>query len=683
MTARTRCARSVLALVLAGLGPAEVRAQSLAEKVEMSTIDVRSLLDLSVEVVTRRPELASRAPATVFVLTADDIRRNGFRTVQEALGSVPGLFSYPGYYPQIGVRGMGIMGDLTTRLLILVDGHEVNTAGGVELGRGFPVPLAAVERIEVIEGPVGSVYGPTAFLGVVNLVTIGGKPFTELKVGGELAQGAVRAGDGSVVWRANGDVEFVTAADLHFRKGQDWTFPELASVPISPTVATGGKVVGLDRGDAGRGYARARWRGLEGAISCSHAYGGIPFGTYMADRRTVLESRVCFAEIGIKREVSDGLTLKSRIAYDDLDKRAALVFPETPPFALGVYEHEGYDRHGTAEVRAEWQATEWGHLDVGATGQVHRVRQYSHSRSNPLIRMELAKPFQTLNTWIMGEAAVGHGVTLHGGVTFFAHSLFNSRLTPKLAAVWQPTPADTVKAIWSMGFRPPTYVEALLQDDFSYVANPGLKAETVSSVELAYEHRFAELASIRTSLFWNEYRDLIRAVPVPAPGVPAPDPANPSDWRQQNQNAERLRVLGGELALRVRWRHWLEGFGGIGLQHPSHADRANFPRVTANLSASSRALWRPLLMTVRGTVVSAREKPSLVGLGSEGSVPSTLSLAANTVLDVPGVKGLQVELAVVNLLDNRNVSPVVTDLAPLTELPEAARTVRADLRWRF
>lgn len=76
-----------------------------------------------------------------------------------------------------------------------------------------------------------------------------------------------------------------------------------------------------------------------------------------------------------------------------------------------------------------------------------------------------------MNGWLLAEAKPWAGATLHGGLTFFTRSIFGERLTPKVAAVWQPRPDDTVKAIGSMGFRPPTLVEALFEDGLFYL-NP-------------------------------------------------------------------------------------------------------------------------------------------------------------------------------------------------------------------
>ena len=676
-----RAVRALAALlVLAGPAPLRADEGPSPAKIEMGAIDIRSLLDLSVEAVMRRPSRASQAPASVFVVTGQDLRRHGSRTLAEALGFVPGLFAYPGPFEQVGVRGMGILGDFTTRLLVLVDGHPLANAMGGDLGRGFPVPLSAVEKIEVIKGPVGSVYGPTAFLGVVNVVTKGAAPGGEAWAGLEAAQGEVRAGEASAAWRGRpGEAEGLVAVDGWKTKGQDWTY---ADVP--PAAFT---VRGEDDGDALSAYARGQWRDLGVAGACGHAWrrmpasvpsGGTPLGG------NTLGGLTCFGEATWQARLSDALTLRGRGAFDYFQRRAILAYAP-PPDGIGTYSHGGHDQWETAELRVEWRLSEALQLDAGATGQLHQIVQHSRSDAVPLLAVDLSPQFGTLNTWLQAELHPLATVTLHAGVTYFAHSLFADQLTPKLAAVWQPTSADVVKAIWSTGFRPPTFVEAKVQDQMLFVANPDLKAERVSSLELGYQHHFGEVASVSATVFRNDYRDLIKFVMVPAPGLDhVPDPANPSDFRSMAQNVESLHVVGGELAVTLRWGRWAEGWAGLSLQKADVSQRANFPRATANAGVSSRALWSPLLLAARAAAWSARDKDAASLLpGQRTRVPAAASLDLSAALDVPGLTGLAVEVAVKNVLDAASPSPADPKQRPVSELPQAARTVRADLRWSF
>src|SRR4030067_402039 len=92
----------------------------------------------------------------------------------------------------------------------------------------------------------------------------------------------------------------------------------------------------------------------------------------------------------------------------------------------------------------------------------------------------------------------------------------------KLAGVWQATRDDTLKAVYSEGFRAPTAAEAFFADDVVYVANPDLKPETVRSLQISCERRLFAIASLAVSLFQDHLRDLIQYETVPAPGLDHP-----------------------------------------------------------------------------------------------------------------------------------------------------------------
>jgi hypothetical protein len=95
-------------------------------------------------------------------------------------------------------------------------------------------------------------------------------------------------------------------------------------------------------------------------------------------------------------------------------------------------------------------------------------------------------------------------------------------------------------------------------------------------------------------------------------------------------------------------------------------------------SQKERTHWR----TGTGTTARAKDSSTLAP-GQRSAVPAYVSLGALAALDVPGVHGLQVEMSVTNALDARNASPGPADVAPVSALSKAPRTVRADVRWRF
>src|SRR5688572_23790543 len=125
---------------------------------------------------SKREQSLGNVASAVTVVSADRIRRFGYRTVGEAVAGVAGVYLEDNRInASLGIRGLQIPGDFNTRILVLVDGATVNEAWGASSGLGFEevVHIDEIARIEVIRGPVSSVYGANAFFGIINIVTRG------------------------------------------------------------------------------------------------------------------------------------------------------------------------------------------------------------------------------------------------------------------------------------------------------------------------------------------------------------------------------------------------------------------------------------------------------------------------------------------------------------------------------
>ena len=690
---RTAVLAAAVALLLAGQRAAAVGAEKL---VDISTLDLQALLDLPVKSVTLHEERSSEAAASVFALSGEDIRRQGFRTLQEVLRSVPGFFAYrDDLYPLVGVRGLGLPVDYTTRILVLVDGHPLNNAlalGQSFFGRDLPVPLASVQRIEVIKGPAGSIYGPTAFLGVVNVITSAGAE-ADSSVWSEVAGAQGRALPGALgaqLTRSAGDLRFFVAGEGFRTSGNTYTFPELQGASDRPAPA-GGRVAGMASSDALTGYGRISWRDLTAVGACNQMTRGTPtapFSSNLLDPGNRIENRTCYAQVGLEHALANGFTISTRAAYDDSLYRDTFRY-DPPPASYGNYHDLGRDQWFSGDVHLTWEPSARTLLVGGATAARHHTLQRSDADGLPTVRDDpvngvgvgdIARSWNQLNTYALAEQAIGERLRVHAGLTFFVDELFGNRLTPKAALVWTPTRAgvDVIKAIYSEGFRAPTASEAFFEDGTDFLPNPGLKPETVRSLELVAEHRLGGATMLTLSLFQNDYRQLIRYVTV------APDPQDPSDLRERAENVGALRLRGGELAVNASWGDDLRAWGGVSAQQSDQAGLANFPAVTGNLAVSTRALWRPLTLSLRGAFGATRTKfvaGEAPGFG--GEIGPFFVMGATALLDVPGVRGLSLELSVANLLGAYAPSPLTIDSAPITELAEPPRTFRLAARWSF
>lgn len=157
---------SFSALALGGETPEDPDDTNLTE------LSLEELMNIEVTIASRTEEKLSDVPAAVYVLTGDEIRRAGFRNVQEALRMVPGFqvsrFDSSGW----SVTARGFSGGFSNNLLVMIDGVSVYTpvfAGVWWFAQDLDID--DVERIEIIRGPGGTLWGTNAVNGIVNVVT--------------------------------------------------------------------------------------------------------------------------------------------------------------------------------------------------------------------------------------------------------------------------------------------------------------------------------------------------------------------------------------------------------------------------------------------------------------------------------------------------------------------------------
>jgi iron complex outermembrane receptor protein len=139
---------------------------------DLSRLSLEELMNIEVTLVGRKPERWMQTAAAVSVITAADLRRWGVRSIPAALRAVPGLHIAVVDANKWVVTARGFAGLFANKLLVLIDGRSVYTPlfSGV-FWEAQDVVLEDVERIEVIRGPGGTLWGANAVNGIINIVT--------------------------------------------------------------------------------------------------------------------------------------------------------------------------------------------------------------------------------------------------------------------------------------------------------------------------------------------------------------------------------------------------------------------------------------------------------------------------------------------------------------------------------
>src|SRR5262249_48967554 len=158
-------------------------------------------------------------------------------------------------------------------------------------------------------------------------------------------------------------------------------------------------------------------------------------------------------------QILEPLELYARLSYDSFHYEDWLAYAP-PPDDLGQFRDTGTDRWLGAEARATLIPFS-GHRDtVGVEFQSHATESFSRyldvpsSVEDPVNGFGVGPipvSFSSVNVYAMVEQRLFDALTVQGGLTYYRHSIFGSRVTPKLAAVLTPTPEDTFKALYTEG----------------------------------------------------------------------------------------------------------------------------------------------------------------------------------------------------------------------------------------
>jgi outer membrane receptor for ferrienterochelin and colicin len=129
---------------------------------DLANASLEQLMNVEVYSASKHLQSVREAPSFVSIVTAEDIRKYGYRTLAEILQSVPGFYvSDDLQYASLGIRGFMRLDDYNTPFLLLVDGHRINDAifENAPISRELPLDVDLIERVEVIRGPSSSLYG--------------------------------------------------------------------------------------------------------------------------------------------------------------------------------------------------------------------------------------------------------------------------------------------------------------------------------------------------------------------------------------------------------------------------------------------------------------------------------------------------------------------------------------------
>lgn len=519
-------------------------------------LSLEQLSQIDVVTPSKEPIPAFRSPVAIYVITGEDIRRSGVTTIPDALRLAPGVevAQIDGSKWSVGIRGFGTR--LSRDVLVMIDGRSVYTT--LLAGTYWEVQdtlLEDIDRIEVIRGPGGTIWGPNAVNGVINIITKSTKETQGAFAstgGGNVEQGFanVRYGGGDpngVTYRIyakgytrgpeyhpDGDnFDDWRGAQAGFRL--DWDANPRDSFTVQ-----------------GDGYAQE-----DGERVSLTTY--TPPSTMNVDGNADVSGGNILARWTRKRD--DGGSLQLQTYYDRTNRFEPNFGEVRDTFDIDLIDESGAkSRH---------------HLIYGLGARLSdgRFKEVSSGLVfDPANRLDylLSAFFQDDITLIDQK------LVLTAGTKLLKTNFSGAELQPSARLLWTPTPKHTFWASVTHAVRTPSRAE----HDFylsSYVgqaaglpffarfnANPDFAPEQLNGYELGYRTLIGKNFYIDFAAFWNHYHDLFSqdlagpiglqtGLPFPAAVQPGPYLLLPAQFRNDLYGT----TTGGEIA--PEWRpttHW-------------------------------------------------------------------------------------------------------------------------------
>lgn len=182
-----------------GISQALTNEESLSE--DFFDMSIEQLMDIKITTASKKEKKLFETPAAAYVITSEDIRRSGAKSIPDVLRTVPGLNVARINANKWAISSRGFNNEFANKMLVMIDGRSIYTPsfGGVRWDI-HDVMLEDIERIEVIRGPGGTLWGANAVNGIINIITKQAKDTQGGLISGgvgteEQGFGSVRFGD--------------------------------------------------------------------------------------------------------------------------------------------------------------------------------------------------------------------------------------------------------------------------------------------------------------------------------------------------------------------------------------------------------------------------------------------------------------------------------------------------------
>ncbi len=657
----------IVFLMIAVCFPVNLKAQT-----DFTEFSLEELMEMKVDTVygaSKYMQKVTEAPSSVSIISADEIRKYGYRTLADILQNVRSFYStYDRNYDYTGVRGFGRPGDYNVRFLLLVDGNRINdnVNESAFVGTEFVIDVDLIEKVEVIRGPSSSLYGSNAFFGVINIITKRGRSLKGLEVSSEAGNFNTYKGRLSYGSQFGNNLEILLSGSIYDSKGNDLYFEE-----FDDPVTNNGLAEGCDKDQYKSFFGNLSFRDfvLQGGYIDREK--GIPtaaWETEFNDPRNRTVDKQIYMNLKYEHRFDNNLGLMARFSYNH-------------------YDYDGYYLYDYSEddtpyllVNRDVMLGEWcgGELELAKKfmdkhtfilGMEYRENLHQDQRNfDEEIFFDDKRDSRNWALYVQDEFQIFHHLIFNAGLRYDNYETFGGTTNPRLALIYTPIDKTSIKLLYGKAFRAPNAYELYYHDGGdTQKSNPDLKPENIKTYELIAEKYLGKYFRGSIAGFYYKIGDLIN------------QQTDPIDSLIIFKNLEEVEAKGLELELEGTLSSGLKGKVSYTFQNAENLQSGNIltnsPKHLAKFKLGAPLMKDRIFAGLEAQYISARKTPANNEVDAFGLINLTIS---STKL----LQGLELSASIYNLFDKSYGDPG-SEEHEQDIIKQDGRTFRLKLLYRF
>lgn len=531
---------------------------------DLDALSLEDLMQLKVQGAAMHPQTLQDAPASVTVITAEEIRKYGYRTLGEALASVRGFYvNNDRSYQTMGVRGFSLPGDYDSHMLVMVNGHNMSDnvfSYMLYFGNDFPIDMNLIKQIEIIRGPSSALYGSNAIFATINIITKSPEEAGPLAV--TVDTGSFGEKKIQVVETATlGNASILFSGSVLNNAGQHSIyFPE-----FDTKADNYGNAIDMNTERGYHFFSTLVWRNwtVTAAVAGHNMIQPISWGPAIFNNRGTQDSdNRDYIDAVYERALAQG-TLQWRTYYDSYHYQGRAEYQ---------LDNGGIEDNRT-NIQGNWVGSELtyrfrpysiGDITLGLEGKadLRNLQESYDVFPVPIEYLRTSNPNRSVGLIFQDEKRLSQRWKLDLGMRLDKEEYGHDFLSPRVALIYQPS-QWAIKVLYGRGFRNPSPFQLFYSDGFATEGNPNARPEAADTVEVDVERKLGKRMNLQASGYGYRLRDFLvgtalangliqyqNSGTIEAAGVEFEINGRPADWLEATASyaAQRSRSGGGNLS---------------------------------------------------------------------------------------------------------------------------------------